>query len=95
MQQFSCPITVSGGTPGYTWSLFLNGNIVGGASTLPPGLQTTSTDTTYTIAGTPEQRGTYRFTVTVQDTAQATPPQTASFSFTLTVSIPRSQSSQS
>jgi hypothetical protein len=88
LDEFSCPVTVSGGTPLYGWTLFINGSIADTAGSLPPGLETTDNDVTFTIEGKPEQWGTYAFTVTVQDATPGWPPHTASTSFTLTVSKP-------
>jgi hypothetical protein len=59
-QPFTYPLSVSGGTPPYTWKV-----VVG---TLPPGLALGST--TGTISGTPTSLGKYAFTYTVTDTAQ-------------------------
>jgi hypothetical protein len=67
--------------------LFINGSIADTAGSLPPGLETTDNDTTFTIEGRPEQSATsYTFTVTVQDATPGWPPHTASTSFTLIVS---------
>jgi hypothetical protein len=91
LSSFSCPITVSGGTPGYGWTLFVNGQDAALDGTLPLGLETTDTDTTFTIEGKPGQWGTFTFAVTVTDNTATWPPHTASTSFTLIVPEPPPQ----
>ena len=68
LQQFSCPFTLSGGTPDllYGVDLFVNGQLAGIVGSTPLGLVFTETndDTVYTIGGEPQQWGTFAFTVT-------------------------------
>ena len=56
-QAYSSTDTASGGIPAYTWSV--------SSGTLPPGLELAAT--TGTISGTPNQDGTYNFTLKVVD----------------------------
>jgi hypothetical protein len=91
LSSFSCPVTVSGGIPGYGWTLFVNGQDAALNGTLPPGIETTGTDTTYIIGGKPEQWGTFTFAVTVMDSTPTSPPHTASTSFTIIVPEPPPQ----
>lgn len=91
LQQFSCPFTMSGGTPdvSYAVDLFINGSLALEAGTLPAGLETTDTanDTVYTIEGKPEQWGTFAFTVTFYSGQTS-----ASANFTLIVPQPPASS---
>jgi hypothetical protein len=61
---YSSPMTATGGTPAYTWSIT--------SGSLPPGV--TLAATTGIISGTPTTSGTYNFTATVSD--NGTPAQT-------------------
>jgi hypothetical protein len=88
LTSYSCPVTASGGTPGYSWTLFINGQLADTGGSLPLGLETTSDGATYTLEGKPGQWGTFTFTVTVQDSEVHYPPVTASTTFTLTVPEP-------
>jgi hypothetical protein len=87
LQQFSCPFTMSGGTPDvlYAVDLFINGSLALEAGTLPAGLETTDTDddTVFTIEGQPEQWGTFAFRVTFYSGSTS-----ASANFTLIVREP-------
>ncbi len=65
-------IAVTGGSPGYSWSL--------SAGALPPGMFQSGEY----IYGTPESKGTYQFTVEVTDSGAS--PQTATKKYTLKVS---------
>lgn len=58
-QHYEVFMTVSGGLPGYTWSV---------TGALPPGLSQFNNQ----IIGTPTQRGTFTFTVRVTDSRAAT-----------------------
>jgi hypothetical protein len=71
---YSSPMTATGGTPAYTWSLAKG-------SSLPTGL--TLAATTGIISGTPSVNGTFNFTVAVSD--NGTPVQTASAATSLVV----------
>jgi hypothetical protein len=70
---YSAPMTSTGGTPAYTWSVT--------AGTLPDGL--TMATATGIISGTPTKSGTYNFTATVAD--NGTPVQTASAAASIVV----------
>ena len=70
---YSSPMTSTGGTPAYTWSVT--------AGALPAGL--TMATTTGIISGTPTTSGTYNFTATVAD--NGTPVQTASAATSIVV----------
>jgi hypothetical protein len=87
LQQFSCPFTLSGGTPDilYSVDLFINGQLADTDDSIPLGLVFTDTndDTVYTIGGKPEQWGTFAFTVTFYAGRTS-----ASANFTLTVPEP-------
>jgi hypothetical protein len=87
LQQFSCPFTLSGGTPDilYAVDLYVNGNLSLEAGTTPEGLDFTDTDddTVFTIDGAPEQWGTFAFTVTFYAGSTS-----ASANFTLIVPEP-------
>jgi Putative Ig domain len=72
---YTTMVTASGGTPPYTWSL-------ASGSTLPGVLVLTSGSPSATIAGTPNETGTYQFTLEVKDAAN----NTASGSFLITIS---------
>lgn len=90
LQSFSCPVTVSGGTPGYGWTLFINGQLIAANGTMPPGFDTTGAyengqDVTEILEGKPQLTGTYNVTFTARDMAAANPPHTASASFTVVV----------
>jgi len=70
---YSQPLTATGGTAPYTWSI--------SAGTLPAGL---ALDTaTGIISGTPTTAGASNFTVSVSDSA--TTPRTASLAYTITI----------
>ena len=56
---YSSTLTVSNGTPAYTWTVSKN--------TLPEGLKLTYSGTSATVAGTPTKAGTYTFTLKVAD----------------------------
>ena len=71
---YSATLQVSGGLPGYRWSL------TGGS--LPPGLSLSSAGT---ITGTATGSGTYTFTVKVSDVA--VPTDTASQTLSLSVGV--------
>jgi hypothetical protein len=87
LQQFSCPFTLSGGTPDilYAVDLYVNGNLSLEAGTTPEGLNFTDTDDdkVFTIGGAPEQWGTFAFTVTFYAGSTS-----ASANFTLIVPEP-------
>ena len=70
---YSAPLSVSGGTPGYTWSL--------ASGSLPAGLSLSGAGV---ISGTPTASGTSTFTVAVKDSGS--PAQTASVQESITVS---------
>ncbi len=67
---YSNPMTASGGTPAYTWSI--------SAGSLPPGL--TLAATTGIISGTPSTTGTYNFTAAVSDNSSPAQTQSAATS---------------
>ena len=67
---YSNPMTATGGTPAYTWSIT--------AGTLPTGL--TLAATTGIISGTPSASGTYNFTATVTDSSSPAQTQSAATS---------------
>jgi hypothetical protein len=73
---YTTPVTATGGTPPYTWTL-------GTGSVLPAGLSLTSGSPSATISGTPTATGTFKFTLDVKDSASS--PATASASFLVTV----------
>ncbi len=73
---YSSTDQASGGTPSYTWSV--------SAGTLPPGLALGAI--TGTISGTPNQDGTYNFTLKVVDSSS--PVQSATQADTITVITP-------
>jgi hypothetical protein len=87
LQQFSCPFTLSGGTPDilYPVDLFVNGQLALTAGSTPQGLVFTDTnnDTVFTIGGQPQQWGTFAFTVTFYSGRTS-----ASANFTLIVPEP-------
>jgi hypothetical protein len=87
LQQFSCPFTLSGGTPDilYAVDLYVNGNLALEAGSTPEGLDFTGTDDdkVFTIGGAPEQWGTFAFTVTFYAGSTS-----ASANFTLVVPEP-------
>ena len=90
LDPFSCSATVSGGTPGYGWTLFINGQLIAENGTMPPGFETTVSyaggqDVTETLEGKPELTGTYKVTFTAEDMTPISPPHTASASFTVVV----------
>jgi hypothetical protein len=58
---YSQVVSVSGGTPPYTW------DIIEGA--VPPGMVTDPADESFTIAGTPSNVGTFSFTLRAEDDA--------------------------
>jgi hypothetical protein len=70
---YSSPMTSTGGTPAYTWSVTVGA--------LPAGL--TMATATGIISGTPTTNGTYNFTATVAD--NGTPVQTASAATSIVV----------
>ena len=72
---FSCPITASGGLPGYSWTVSINGTSVLADAALPTGLITTTPNgaATETYAGNPTQVGTYTSLVTVMDSEPGIP----------------------
>ncbi|WP_174240865.1 putative Ig domain-containing protein, partial [Granulicella sp. S190] len=72
---YSAPMSATGGTPAYTWSIT--------SGSLPAGL--TLAATTGIISGTPTGTGTTSFTATVTDNSTPT-PQTKSASVSITVS---------
>jgi hypothetical protein len=84
LDPYSCVVTASGGVPNYFWTLFVNGTIDYDYS-LPSGLSTPYTATTYGVAGKPDLPGTYTLTVQVGDQEPGWPPATASTTFTLIV----------
>lgn len=67
---YSQVLSATGGSPGYTWSVY--------SGSLPSGLSLTSTGV---LSGTPAQSGSFTFTAQVRDSASTT----ATRSFTLTV----------
>ncbi len=67
---YSNPMTATGGTPAYTWSIT--------AGALPAGL--TLAATTGIISGTPSASGTYNFTATVTDSGSPAQTQSAATS---------------
>jgi large repetitive protein len=71
---YSQPLTASGGTPPYAWSI--------SAGALPAGLSLNATDGS--ISGTPTAGGPARFTVQITDAAQVT----ATRAYTLAVAVP-------
>ncbi len=71
---YSAPLSATGGTPSYTWSI--------SSGSLPAGL--TLAATTGTISGTPTATGTSTFTTTVAD--NSSPSQSKSVSASITVS---------
>jgi hypothetical protein len=73
-QSYSTTLQLTGGTPGYTWSIT--------SGSLPAGMQLMAT--TGQITGTPSATGQSSFTVKVTDSG--TTPQSATKSLTLTVS---------
>jgi hypothetical protein len=73
---YSQNLSISGGRPGYLWSMV--------SGSLPPQM---SLSTTGTIAGTPGTLGTFTFKVQVTDSSSPT-PQTASATLSITVSVP-------
>jgi Putative Ig domain len=77
---YSSPMTATGGTPAYTWSIT--------AGALPSGL--TLAATSGVISGTPSASGTYNFTATVTD--NGTPVQTASASTSIVVAAEQTTS---
>jgi hypothetical protein len=87
LQQFSCPFTLSGGTPDvlYAVDLYVNGSLALEAGSTPEGLDFTDTDDdkVFTIEGAPEQWGTFAFTVTFYSGSTS-----ASANFTLIVPEP-------
>ena len=87
LQQFSCPFTLSGGTPDilYAVDLYVNGSLALKAGSTPEGLDFTDTDDdkVFTIEGAPEQWGTFAFTVTFYSGSTS-----ASANFTLIVPEP-------
>jgi Putative Ig domain len=70
---YSSPMTATGGTPAYTWSIT--------AGSLPSGL--TLAATSGVISGTPSASGTYNFTATVSDNSN--PVQTKSAATSIAV----------
>jgi Putative Ig domain len=74
---YSVTITASGGFPPYTWALAPD-------SSLPAGLTLASGTPSATISGTPQQGGTFTFSLQVTDAGS--PAVTASAEFSLTVS---------
>ncbi len=70
---YSTTISVSNGTPGYTWALT--------AGKLPSGLRITYSGSTATISGTPSKQGSATFTLRVTDAAG----QSATQTFTLQI----------
>ena len=87
LQQFSCPFTLSGGSPDilYAVDLYVNGNLALEAGSTPEGLDFTGSDDdkVFTIGGAPEQWGTFAFTVTFYAGSTS-----ASANFTLIVPEP-------
>jgi hypothetical protein len=76
---YSNPMTATGGTPAYSWSIT--------AGSLPAGL--TLAATTGIISGTPSTSGTSNFTATVSD--NSSPAQTTSASTSIVVAAAQSQ----
>ncbi len=70
---YSNPMSASGGTPAYTWSI--------SAGSLPPGL--TLAATTGIISGTPIISGTFNFTASVSDTGSPVQSQSAATSIVI------------
>jgi hypothetical protein len=70
---YSAPLSATGGTPSYTWSI--------SSGSLPAGL--TLAATTGTISGTPTATGTSTFTTTVTDNSNPTQAKSASASITV------------
>jgi len=90
LESFSCPVTVSGGTPGYGWTSFVNGQLIAENGTMPPGFETAvgyenGQDVTEALEGKPELTGTCNVTFTAQDMTPVSPPHTASAGFTVVV----------
>jgi hypothetical protein len=72
-EPYAGPVQVTGGTPGYSWSVSFG--------QLPPGLCLSSA--TGEISGTPSAAGNFSFTVTVTDSSS--PAETASATYSLAV----------
>ncbi|HVB34731.1 MAG TPA: Ig domain-containing protein, partial [Patescibacteria group bacterium] len=72
-QPYASPIHISGGTPGFTWSI--------SSGQMPAGL--TLSTTTGEISGNPSATGTFTFTVSVSDSS--VPAQSASATFSMAV----------
>lgn len=90
LESFSCSITASGGTLGYGWTLFINGQLIAENGTMPPGFETAvgyenGQDVAETLEDKPELTGTYNVTFTAQDMTPVSPPHTAWASFTIVV----------
>jgi hypothetical protein len=78
------------GTPGYSWTLFINGQTDRRERHDAPGFETAIScancqDTTETLEGKPQLTGTYNVTLTALDMTPVNPPHTASASFTIVV----------
>jgi trimeric autotransporter adhesin len=76
---YSVSITASGGIEPFQWAL-------AAGSSLPAGLALASGTPSATISGTPQESGTFTFTLQVTDAEK--PPVTAAADFTLTVNSP-------
>ncbi|MBB3455021.1 hypothetical protein FHT86_003320 [Rhizobium sp. BK313] len=74
---YSQPLTASGGTGGYTYSLT--------AGALPAGVTLSSAGV---LSGTPTAGGTFNFTITATDSSTGTGPFTGSQAYTLTIAAP-------
>ncbi|MBB5339847.1 beta strand repeat-containing protein [Tunturiibacter gelidoferens] len=75
---YSAPMTATGGTPAYTWSIT--------SGSLPAGL--TLAATTGIISGTPTATGTSSFTATVTDNSSPAQTQSASAAITIAAAAP-------
>jgi hypothetical protein len=100
-QAFSCPFTVSGGTPsdGYYWGLTLNGQDAGLSGVLPPSITTPvsysgGADTMETIEGEAEPSGTSTYTLTVTNDTPGAGDSRPSVSASFTLVVAESSASQ-
>jgi len=75
---YSAPMTATGGSPSYTWSI--------SSGSLPAGLSLAAT--TGTISGTPTATGTSSFTATVKDNSSPAQTKSASASITVAAAAP-------
>src|SRR5262249_36535301 len=81
---YTATCTVSGGTPGYTWSI--------SAGALPNGINLSGTSgTSIAITGTPTAAVSYSYTVQVTDSASMSAKQTYSGTISVTCTLVASQ----